>query len=51
MFVMTEDGKLYVFVINEIPPIRTGDFIKKKAVFSGELVIDQPILVKNLPPM
>lgn len=51
MFVMTEDGKLYVFVINEIAPSRTEDFSKKKPVFSGELLIDKPVLVKNLPPL
>jgi len=35
MFVLTEEGKLFVFVIQEIPPERSDYFNKKKPEYTG----------------
>jgi len=49
MFVVTQDGKLFVFRIAEKAPSREERmFSKVKAQFTGELLIDSPILVKDL---
>ena len=50
MFVVTQDGKLYVFRIEEKAPSREEQmFSKGRPGFSGELHIDAPILVKDMP--
>jgi alpha-tubulin suppressor-like RCC1 family protein len=51
MFVMSEDGKLYVFAIEEKAPDQSDYFSKKKPEFSGDLALDSPIFVKDLPPL
>ena len=51
MFVMTEEGKLFVFRINEITPEQSDFFSKKRPQFTGEILLDQPIFVKDLPPL
>lgn len=51
MFVMTEDGKLFVFFIEEKEPERSEYFSKKRPEFTGELVLNKPIYVKDLPPI
>lgn len=49
MFVVTQDGKLFVFRIAEKAPTREEKmFSKVKAQFTGELLIDSPILVKDM---
>lgn len=50
MFVLSEDGKLYVFAINEIAPEPSDYFSKKKPQFTGEIVHEKSIHVKELPP-
>lgn len=51
MFVMSEDGKLYVFPIEEKAPERSDYFSRKKPEFTGDLKLDNPVLVKDLPPI
>lgn len=48
---MSEDGKLYVFPINELAPEQTDYFQKKRPQFTGELVLDNPIHVKDIPAL
>ena len=50
---MTQDGRLYVFRIAEKAPSREEQMFSKmvKAQFTGELLIEQPIFVKDLPPL
>jgi alpha-tubulin suppressor-like RCC1 family protein len=48
---MTEDGKLYVFFIEEKEPEKSDYFSKKRPEFTGELILDKPIFVKDLPPI
>jgi alpha-tubulin suppressor-like RCC1 family protein len=51
MFVMSEDGKLYVFAIEEKAPERSDYFSKKKPEFTGDLQLDKPMHIKELPPI
>lgn len=52
MFVMTDDGKLYVFIVEEIAASREElMFSKVKPEFTGELMIDNPIHVKEVPKL
>lgn len=52
MFVVAQDGKVYVFRIEEKAPSREeAMFAKFKPGFKGELIVDKPIFVKDLPPM
>lgn len=48
---MAEDGKLFVFAINEIAPEPSDYFSKKKPEYTGELLLDKPIHVKEMPPL
>ena len=50
MFVLSEDGKVFVFRINEKAPVK-DIYSRKKPVFTGELVLENPIFVKDLPPI
>ena len=50
MFVVTEDGKVYVFRIEEKAPSREEMmFSKFKPQYHGELIVENPILVKDIP--
>jgi len=51
MFVLTEDGKLYGFFIDEKEPEKSEYFSKKRPEFTGDLVLEKPIFVKDLPPI
>ena len=52
MFVVTQDGKLYVFRVEEKAPSREEQlFSKVKAAYTGELVFDKPLYVKDMPPL
>jgi alpha-tubulin suppressor-like RCC1 family protein len=51
MFVLGEDGKLFVFVIKEKPPVQTDILSKKRPQFTGELMLDNPIYVKDIPAL
>jgi len=51
MFVVTECGKLFVYVIEEIAPDRSDYFSKKKPEFTGKLLLDNPINVKEMPKL
>ena len=51
MFVISEDGKLYAFVIKEKASEQTDILSRKKPQFTGELILDNPILVKDIPPL
>lgn len=53
MFVMGQDGRLFVFRIEEKAPTREEQMFSKhmKAQFTGELIMDSPIFVKDLPPL
>ena len=51
MFVMSEDGKLFVYAINEIPPEPTDYFSKKRPEFTGELLLEKPLHVKEIPAL
>lgn len=51
MFVLGEDGKLYAFVIKEKAPEHTDILSKKKPQFTGELILDSPIHVKDIPAL
>ena len=53
MFVVTQDGKLYVYRIEEKAPSREEQMFSRiaRAQFTGELLIDEPIFVKDLPPL
>lgn len=50
MFVLTETGDVYVFKIKEhYPTVNDMDhFSKNTAIVKGELLIDEPIHVKDL---
>lgn len=50
MFVLTEDGKLYSFRITEKAPER-DPFASKKPRWTGEIDLEKPIFVKDLPPL
>jgi hypothetical protein len=50
MFVLSEDGKVFVFRINEKAPVK-DIYSRKKPAFTGELVLENPIFVKDLPPI
>ena len=50
MFVVSEDGKVYVFRIEEKAPSREEVmFAKWKPQYSGELIVENPIYVKDIP--
>ena len=51
MFVLTEDDKLYSFRINENAPNPSDPFAATKARFTGDLVLENPVFVKDLPPI
>ena len=53
MFVVTQDGKLYVFRIEEKAPSREDQMFSHitRASYTGELLINEPIFVKDLPPL
>lgn len=51
MFVLGEDGKIFVFVIKEKPPVQTDILSKKRPQFTGELILDSPIYVKDIPAL
>jgi len=53
MFVLGQDGKLYVFRVDEKRADREEEILSKKPgpVFTGQIVIDKPIFVKDLPPL
>ena len=51
MFVMSEDGKLYAFVIKEKAPEQSDILSRKKPQFMGELQLDNPIHVKDIPAL
>ena len=52
MFVLTTDGKLYSFKIVEKAPSQMFDpFSAKKARWTGELILDNYIFVKDLPQL
>lgn len=52
MFVMTEDGGLFVFVVEETAPNQEeAMFSKVKPEFTGELMVDNPIRVKEAPKL
>lgn len=48
---MSEDGKVYSFAIKENAPKRDDYFLQKRPQFTGDLLLDQPICVKDLPPV
>jgi len=52
MFVMTEKGQLYAFRI-EITKTPTEErmFANQKPEYTGELFLDKPIFVKDIPPL
>lgn len=51
MFVLTQDGKLYVFRVEEKRANRDEEILTRKSgpQFTGHLAIDKPILVKDMP--
>ena len=51
MFVLGEDGKVFVFRINEKAPQKNDIYSRKKPAFTGELALENPIFVKDLPPI
>ena len=52
MFVLGQDGKLFVFRIEEKAPSREDQiFSKMRPQFTGELLIENHIVVKDLPPL
>jgi alpha-tubulin suppressor-like RCC1 family protein len=52
MFVLTDKGKLFGFAINEKSLSREEQmFAKNKPKFTGDLQIEQPMYVKELPPL
>lgn len=52
MFVLTTDGKLYSYKIVEKAPTEMFDpFSSKRARWTGELILDNYIYVKDLPPL
>jgi hypothetical protein len=51
MFVLAEDGKVFVFRINEKAPEKNDVYSRKKPAFTGELALENPIFVKDLPPI
>ena len=52
MFVMTEDGRLFVFLVEErATPREELMFSKARPEFTGELMIDNPIHVKEVPKL
>lgn len=53
MFVVTQDGKLYVYRIEEKAPSREDMMFSSitRAQFTGELLIEEPIFVKDLPQL
>lgn len=54
MFVLTQDGKLFVYRIEETPLSREEVMFNRMGgglPFKAELIIESPIQVKDLPPM
>lgn len=52
MFVMTEDGRLFVFIVDETAtPKSEMMFSRARPEFTGELMIDNPIHVKEAPKL
>ena len=52
MFVVTQDGKLYTFFIDEIAPSREDQmFSKFRPSKTGKLEADSPMHVKELPEL
>ena len=52
MFVMTEDGRLFVFKVEETAASREEQmFSRMRPEFTGELMIDNPIHVKEVPKL
>lgn len=52
MFVLTKDGKLYVFRIEEKAPSREDQILGgMRAQYTGEMVLEKPIFVKDLPQL
>jgi len=52
MFVMTTDGKLYSFKIVEKAPTEAYDpFTGKRSKWTGDLMLENYIWVKDMPPL
>jgi alpha-tubulin suppressor-like RCC1 family protein len=52
MFVMTENGELFVFPIAEIAPSQEEMmFSKKRPEFTGEVDVEKPVRVKEMPAL
>lgn len=51
MFVVSECGKLFSFVIQEEQPSADDFLLKSKPQFTGKLLLDNPIQVPDLPPI
>jgi len=51
MFVLTDKGSLFVYLIEEKAPDRSDPFASKKSAFTGNLLLEKPIQVKDLPPL
>lgn len=52
MFVMTENGELFVFPITEIAPSQEEMmFSKKRPEFTGEVDVEKPVRVKEMPAL
>lgn len=52
MFVLGQDGKLYVFRVEEKAPSREEVMLSRgQAQYTGDLVTDSPIFVKDMVPL
>ena len=51
MFVVSECGKLFSFVIQEEQPSADDFLLKSKPQFTGKLLLDNPIQVPDIPPI